>query len=181
MDDRTILESSLRSAQSLMDQLNRRTGDDASLIRLPAYLWSLRYKISEQANIREAFFLFDNPGLPESVMIYYPRSGEDDDAERDEPCCTSEPVLLVREYGNVTIGLFKSVSEAVAALAMTTLGLGFTFDSQESVNRLAASFLEFCIEHRMVAQRYNQEAAERELHDLRRAIEMDERLISTQA
>lgn len=171
---RTLDFSRSEPAESFLSRLKLSAGESASMMELPSYLRSLRYNISEQADIAEVYFLFDLTGFPESAMIYYPRVGEGDEEAGELSEGTRLPILLVRENRHATIGLFRSASEAVATLAMTTQGLDFNFDPEISVNQLAASFLEFCVENNLVAQRHDQEAAGRELRNLRRALLSDE-------
>ena len=134
------------------------------LVALPFYVGDITIRIAHQS-VKCLYFNFEPRSVPSNhtANLYYPTGGVTD------PQSTGM-VMLERRNLQSHLAVFDSVTEAVAALSRLPMKIEFTPAEGCDTQALASSFVNYCIQHGLVAPYYNREAAEEEIDCLLRAL-----------
>lgn len=138
------------------------------LLKLPAYVNYVSYRISERASVEGIHFDFDRDSIisTETARLFYPSGGA---AARGE----GGNVLLERHSKGLHVAVFDHVTEAIAALALLPIHPEFSPANPDDPYRLAADFIEYCAGGGYVAPSHNPEATRNLIQGLKRALEAE--------
>ena len=136
-------------------------------IDVPHYVTDLSLRIPEGSDTSEAYFNFGlvSDSFADCVTIHYPWRGvvSNDDAATGR-------VIAVRRNHSIRVGVFDTLTEALAVTARTVTLPDYTPGPEDRPHETALDFFEHCVSLGVACPRYQAEATRREREAVREAL-----------
>jgi hypothetical protein len=138
-----------------------------AFIEVPHYVTDLSLRIPEDSDIAEAYFNFGlvTDAFSDCVTIHYPWRGvvSNDDAAPGR-------VIAVRRNHSIRVGVFDTLTDALAATARTVTLHDYTPGPEDRPHETALDFFEHCVSLGVACPHYQAEATRREREAVREAL-----------
>lgn len=142
-------------------------GRERGFVYVPHYVTDLSLRIPEGSNTAEAYFNFGlvTDAFSDCVTIHYPWRGvvSNDDAAPGR-------VIAVRRNHSIRVGVFDTLTDALAATARTVTLPDYTPGPEDRPHETALDFFEHCVSLGVACPRYQAEATRREREAVREAL-----------
>jgi hypothetical protein len=136
-------------------------------IEVPDYVTDLSLRIPDGSDTAEAYFNFGlvTDSFADCVTIHYPWRGvvSNNDAAPGR-------VIAVRRNYSIRVGVFDTLTDALAATARTVTLPDYTPGPEDRPHENALDFFEHCVSLGVACPRYQAEATKREREAIREAL-----------
>ena len=136
-------------------------------VDVPHYVTDLSLRIPEGSDTAEAYFNFGlvTDAFSDCVTIHYPWRGvvSNDDSAPGR-------VIAVRRNHSIWVGVFYTLTEALAVTARTVTFPDYTPGPEDRPHETALDFFEHCVAIGVACPRYQAEATRREREAVREAL-----------
>lgn len=142
-------------------------GGERGFVYVPHYVTDLSLRIPEGSNTAEAYFNFGlvTDAFSDCVTIHFPWRGVV--GEQD---AVPGRVIAVRRNHSIRLGVFHTLTEALAATAHTVTLPDYLPRPDDCAHEAALKFFEHCVTLGVACPRYQAEATRREREAIREAL-----------
>jgi hypothetical protein len=142
-------------------------GRERGFVYVPHYVTDLSLRISEGSNTAEAYFNFGlvTDAFSDCVTIHFPWRGV-----VGEQGAGPGRVIAVRRNHSIRLGVFHTLTEALAATAHTVTLPDYLPCPDDCAHETALKFFEHCVRLGVACPRYQAEATRREREAVREAL-----------
>lgn len=141
-------------------------GGAGAFIEIPTYVRDVSLRIYEGDGTTEGYFNFGllTESFSDYGIVHYPWGGVAD------PSASPGRVLVVRRNGSTRLGVFDTLTEALAALSQTCALPDYTPGAADDAHAWALLFFERCVELGVACPRSQPDATRRERQNIREAL-----------